>query len=306
MERLTAKAGVPRDCVVYTLGASMANFVALTALVQRGDQVLVEHPTYDPVLAILNHLGADIRRFERRPEKGFRLGLGEVERRLTPQTRLVVLCNLHNPSSALSDDDTLRQVGAMADKVGARVLIDEVYLETLYDQPWKSSFHLGSNFIVTSSLTKGYGLSGIRCGWILAQPDITKRMWEVIDFTYATPVHPAEHMAAIVLDNLGNIRDRARAILEPNRALVNDFLKQHPQIVCEPSQFGTTIFPRLRSGGAADFVHLSRERYETALVPGEFFEHPQHFRLGFCGTNETVRAGLDRLDAALTEFTKTH
>jgi aspartate/methionine/tyrosine aminotransferase len=302
MERLTAKSGVPRECLVYTLGASMANFVALTALVHRGDQVLIEHPTYDPLLAILNHLGADVCRFERRPEKGFRLGLGEFERRLTPQTRLIVLCNLHNPSSVLSDDDTLRQIGEMADKVGARVFIDEVYLETLFDQPWKSAFHLGPNFIVTSSLTKAYGLSGIRCGWILAQPDIVKRMWEVIDFTYATPVHPAERMAVIALDNLGRIRDRARAILEPNRALVNDFLRQHPQLVCEPSQFGTTIFPRLRSGGATDFVRLAREQFETALVPGEFFEHPQHFRLGFAGTNETVRSGLERLDAALSAF----
>ena len=217
MERLAAKAGVPEECVVYTLGTSMANYIALTALVHRGDEVLIERPTYDPLLTILDHIGARVSRFERRAEKGFRLGLGEFERKLTPQTRLVVLCNLHNPSSAFTDDDTMRQVGEMAAKVGARVLVDEVYLETLFDQPWRSAFHLGPNFVVTSSLTKAYGLSGIRCGWILAQPELVQRMWQIVDFTYGSPVHPAELLAVIALDNLDRVRDRARGLLEPNR-----------------------------------------------------------------------------------------
>src|SRR5271169_551216 len=184
MERLAAKAGVPTECVVYTLGTSMANFVALTALVHRGDDVLVERPTYDPLLTVLDYIGAKVCRFERLPENGFRLRPEELERKLTPQTRLVILCNLHNPSGALTDESTLRQVGAIAAKVGARVLVDEVYLETLFEQSWRSAFHLGTNFVVTSSLTKAYGLSGIRCGWILADRQLVERMWQVVDFTY--------------------------------------------------------------------------------------------------------------------------
>jgi aspartate/methionine/tyrosine aminotransferase len=299
MERLAAKAGVREECVVYTFGTSMANYIALTALIRRGDEVLVERPTYDPLLAILDHIGAKMCRFERRAEKGFRLGLGELERKLTPQTRAVILCNLHNPSSNLTDDSTMRQAGEMAAKVGARVLVDEVYLETLFDQPWRSAFHLGANFVVTSSLTKAYGLSGIRCGWILAQPDLVQRMWQIVDFTYGTPVHPAELLGVIALDNLGRIRDRARVLLETNRALVNEFLAKHPALDCEPSRFGTTVFPRLKKGNAADFVARLRNQFETSVVPGEFFEQPQHFRIGFGGATETVRSGLERLSAAL-------
>ena len=304
MRRLAAKAAVPEECVVYTLGASMANFIALTALVHRGDEVLVERPTYDPLLAVLDHIGAKVGRFERRPEKGFRLGLGELERRLTPETRLVVLCNLHNPSGALTDDGTLRQVGEMAAKVGARVMVDEVYLETLFDQPWRSSFHLGPNFVVTSSLTKAYGLSGIRCGWILAQPELVQRMWQIVDFTYGDPAHPVELIAVIVLDNLGLVRDRARALLETNRGLLNQFLAEHPELDCEPSRFGTTVFPRLKTGRASEFVAMVREQFETSIVPGEFFDHPQHFRIGFCGATDSVRGGLERLSAALQAFRK--
>lgn len=302
MERLAAKAGVPQESVVYTLGTSMANFVALTALVHPGDEVLVERPTYDPLLTILEHIGARVSRFERLPEKGFKLGLGELERKLTPKTRAVVLCNLHNPSSALADDETMRQVGELAAKAGARVLVDEVYLETLFDQPWRSSFHLGPNFVVTSSLTKAYGLSGIRCGWILAHPELVKRMWQVIDFTYGSPVHPAELLAVIALDNLDRIRNRARPLLETNRALVNAFLAKHSELDCQPSRFGTTVFPRLKTGSTDDFVNMLRERYETSVVPGDFFEQPQHFRLGFCGATETVQGGIERLGDALDAF----
>lgn len=304
MQRLAAKSGVPVDCVVYTLGTSMANFIALTALLRRGDEVLVERPTYDPLLNILEHLGARVTRFERLAEKNCRVGLGEVERKLTPQTRLVILCNLHNPSSNYTDDAVMRQVGELAAKVGARVLVDEVYLETLFDHPWRSAFHLGPNFIITTSLTKAYGLSGIRCGWILAQPNIAQQMWEVVDFTYGSPVHPAEMLAVIALDNLDRVRDRARSLLEPNRRLVNEFLAQHRELECEPSRFGTTVFPRLKIGDAEQFVKLLREKFETSVVPGDYFERPQHFRLGFAGPTEDLRNGLERLHEALRTFNR--
>jgi hypothetical protein len=199
----------------------------------------------------------------------------------------------------------MQQIGEMAARVGARVLVDEVYLETLFDQTWRSAFHLGSNFVITSSLTKAYGLSGIRCGWILAQPDLVPRMWQIVDFTYGSPVHPAELLAVVALDNLSRVRDRARNLLDPNRALVNEFLKKHPVLDCEPSRYGTTVFPRFKVGDAEAFVKMLRERFETSVVPGDFFEQPQHLRIGFCGSAETVRGGLERLDAALTTFEQT-
>jgi aspartate/methionine/tyrosine aminotransferase len=81
--------------------------------------------------------------------------------------------------------------------------------------------------------------------------------------------------------------------------MVNDFLRQHPELACEPSRFGTTIFPRLKNGSTSAFVERLLEKYETSVVPGEFFEQPQHFRVGLCGTTESVKGGLERLDAAL-------
>jgi aspartate/methionine/tyrosine aminotransferase len=305
IERLAAKTKVPEECLVSTIGTSMANYLALSTLVERGDEVLVEKPTYDPLLAILHHLGARVLRFERRFEKGFRIGLGELERRITPTTRLIVTCNLHNPSSALTGEESMVRIGEMAAAVGARVLVDEVYLEALFDEPWRSAFHLGPNFVVTSSLTKAYGLSGIRCGWILAEPAVTRRMWQLVDITYGIAAHPAEQMAVAALDELDRLRARARGLLAINRELVNEFLAGRQDLQCEPSRHGTTVFPRLGAGRVTDFVELLRTSFETSVVPGEFFEAPQHFRLGFCGTTEALRGGLERLGDALDAFKST-
>src|SRR4029450_8117051 len=115
------------------------------------------------------------RRFKRKPEDAFRLDIGEIERMLTPKTRLIVLTNLHNPSGVLIEDDVLRELGALAVRHGARVLIDEVYLDSAVP-PRRSAAHLGSEFVCTNSLTKVYGLSGLRCGWFLGGPGLARRM----------------------------------------------------------------------------------------------------------------------------------
>jgi aspartate/methionine/tyrosine aminotransferase len=194
---LAAKAGVPPECVVAAVGTSMANHLAMAASFAPGEEILIEQPTYELLLTTAQYLGAKIRRFARRFEARFRLDPSEVERALTSQTRLVVFTNLHNPSSALAEEDTLRAVGELAKRVGARVLVDEVYLETRYSAPWRSAFHLGDHFVTTSSLTKAYGLAGLRCGWVLAEPALAQAMWRLNDFYGVNAAHPGERLSVI-------------------------------------------------------------------------------------------------------------
>lgn len=304
-ERLAKKTGAPEECIVSSIGTSMANFIALGVLIGRGDEVLIEHPTYQPMLDIVVWLGANVRRFERSPDKGFRFDLGELERQIRPTTKLIVLANLHNPSSAFIEEDDMSVVGELARRVGARVFVDEVYLETLFDHPWRSAFFLGDNFIVTSSLTKAYGLSGLRCGWILTQPDLVQRMWTLVDLTYGIQAHPAERLSVIALDHLPDIANRARALLERNRPVLNSFLEAHTKhLEAEPSRFGTTVAPRLRSGNVDQFCDLLRNEFETTVVPGHFFEAPQHFRIGIGGPSDVLEQGLERVSAALSRAIK--
>src|SRR5215471_9003925 len=165
LERLASRYGVERRNVATAIGTSMANYLAMSAVLEPGDEVIIEQPAYDPMVEIGHYLGAVVKRIPRRPEHGWQVQIEELEN-LVDKTRLIVLTNLHNPSGALLAEETLRAIGDVAKRVGARVLVDEVYLELLFDRPFRSAFHLGENFLVTSSLTKAYGLSGLRCGWI--------------------------------------------------------------------------------------------------------------------------------------------
>src|SRR5262249_19041813 len=159
------------------MGTSMANHLAMAALVSPGDEVLIERPAYEPLVALARYLGAHVTRFERPFESGFAVDPDIVAAALTPRTKLVVLTNLHNPSGAFTDEATLTRVGEAARSVGARVLVDEAYLDAVFDELARTALRLGPTFVVTGSLTKVYGLSGLRCGWILAETSLARQIW---------------------------------------------------------------------------------------------------------------------------------
>ena len=301
-ERLARKNDVSPDCVVAAAGTSMANHIAMAAAFEPGDEVLVEQPTYELLLRTVEYLGGNIKRFSRRFEEQFRLDPAEVEKQVSSETRLIVITNLHNPSGALASHEALAEIGEIARRVRARVLVDEVYLEALFEQAPRSAFHLGHEFIVTSSLTKAYGLSGIRCGWVLAEPELAERMWRINDLYGATPVHVGELLSVIALDNLGKVAKRAKAILKKNREALDRLLNTRIELEYFRPEFGTIIFPKLQRGNAEQFLDLLARKYETSVVPGGFFEMPQHFRLGIGGDPEMTREGLERLGRALEEF----
>jgi aspartate/methionine/tyrosine aminotransferase len=304
LERLAAKAGVGVECVVHAEGTSMANHLAMAALIEAGDEILIEEPTYEALLAVAHYLGANVRRFPRRLENGFQVDPREVERVLSPRTRLVVLTNLHNPSGVRTPDSTLRSVGQIARSLGAHVLVDEVYLEACFDSPWQSAAHLGPNFVATSSLTKAYGLTALRCGWVLAAPALAERMWRINDLFGVSSPFPTDLLSAIALDRLPQIAARAKKLLEANRSLLKAFIDSRRDLLTIWPEAGTIVFPQLLSGRADAFCQFLLEKYETGVVPGRFFEFPSHFRIGVGGETETVREGLARMSAALDEFAR--
>ncbi len=311
-ERLARHNGVAKECVVAATGTSMANHLAMAAVLDPGDEVLIEEPVYGPLLDVAKYLRAHVKRIPRRFETGFALDPTEIERANTSETRLVVLSNLHNPSGALIPAETLRAIGEMASRVGAHVLVDEVYLDMLFDRGAPYCFPIGeaiapsgdNSFIVTGSLTKAYGLSGLRCGWVLASPPLAKRMWLLNDLYGAVAAHAAERMSVIAFDHLEQFRERARALLGANRELIDAFLDSRRDLECFRPPAGTVFFPRLIQGDPEQFFKLLREKYETTVVPGTFFEMPRHFRIGIGGETQGLRAGLDRLSAALDDFAK--
>jgi aspartate/methionine/tyrosine aminotransferase len=298
-QAIAAHHGVAPDCVVESAGTSMANHLAMAAIIEPGDEVLIEHPAYGPILDIAQYLQANVKRFRRREENGWTIDPAEVRRCIPPKTRLVVMTNLHNPTSVLTPGSVLREVGDIARSVGALVLVDEVYLDAVYEGTPRTSFHLGPEFVVTSSLTKVYGVSGLRCGWILAQPDLAWKMRRLNDLYSATPVHPGELLSVAAFKHLNLLRERARHIVEADRKLLRDFLAEQSAISAVRTDWGTTSFVRLVNGDADAFLERLQSEFDTSAVPGRFFEMPDHFRIGMGVNTEMFAEGLNQISRAL-------
>lgn len=292
----------PEYVVTISGGTSMANHLAMAAVLEHGDEILVEQPTYEPILAVADYLGITIKRFPRKFENGYKIDIDDVAKQTTPRTRLIALTNLHNPSSVIVDEATLQQIGELARNAGARVLVDEVYLEAMFANALRSSVHLGPEFIATSSLTKGYGLSGLRCGWILAEPKLAEQMRRLDDIFGATPPHAMERLSVVALARLEKIAARAKTILETNRATLGQFLDARDDVDVVRTGFGTTSFPRLHNSDVEKLCELLVQKYNTAVVPGHLFESPQHIRIGLCCQPEMFEAGIERLGKALDEL----
>lgn len=301
LERVAARVGAPVESVVMAGGGcSFANHLAMAALVSPGDEVLVEDPTYELLLSALGYLQANLLPVPRRPEMGWALDPDDFISRITDRTRLIVLTNLHNPTSSLAPEAAIHAIADAADRVGACVLVDEVYLELMFrDGVARTSFRPGGNIVVTSSLTKAYGLSGLRCGWILARPDLAERMRQLNNVFASLPAHVAERMAVVAFDRLPALRDRANTLIDANRASYQELLGDHPALEQQVPAQGTTMFPRLRQGDGDRLLVRLRSDYETSIVPGRFFNRPEHIRIGLAGDIAMTRTGLERLAEAL-------
>jgi aspartate/methionine/tyrosine aminotransferase len=297
LEALAGRYGVAPEMVVPAAGTSGANFLAFATLVDPGDVVLIEQPTYEPLLAALQFVGAEIRRFPRRFEDGWRIDLDAFREALSDRIRLVVLTNPHNPSGVLLD---LAEVVQLAEGVGAKVLVDEVYRDLWFEEAPPSHVHLGPHVLATNSLTKTHGLSGLRCGWVLCAPELAGRMRRVRDFMEAGGSVPSDGLAVAALRQIDRLEERSRAILDPNLRQVQAFLDAHAEwLDCVMPPRAMKVFPRLRKEADSEPLHDWLRGRETSIVPGKFFDFPRHFRLGFAVRPEDVATGLRHLSDGL-------
>ena len=293
--------GVDPDWIVTANGTSMANFLAMATLISPGDEVLFERPAYEPMLSAARFLCAEIGWIERPAETGFRLDLSQLDEAATSRTRLIVITNLHNPSGALTEEEDLRAIGAIAERCGAYVLVDEVYLDSAVSQRPTSAL-LGPRFVVTNSLTKVYGLSGLRCGWILAAPELAERMWRLNDLFGVNQPHQSEMLSCFAFEHLDEISAGNAERLATNRAVFNHFVAGRSDLECMAAEHGITAFPRWAGGDTERLDALLRSDYDASVVPGRWFDMPDHFRVGLGGDTDMLKEGLARLGAGLDEL----
>lgn len=291
VEAIAARYGVESDNVATAVGCSGANFLALAALVDTGDEVLFEQPGYDPLGAAAEMLGARVLRFGRRFADGWRLDPERIEGALTPRTRVLVISSPHNPSGVLASPEDLSGIARLVERRGVVVLVDEVYRD-LAPAAHPAAATLSPAFVSTSSLTKAYGLASLRCGWALATAEVTAKVRRARDVVDVWSAIPADRLSVVAFRNLDRLAERARGLVEANGRLVRSFLSGRADLECVPPD-ATIAFPRFSDGrDSARFAERLLREHGVAVVPGEFFDRPAHFRISFGGATEALEEGL--------------
>lgn len=297
---IAARYGVLADEVVPTLGASGGIWTAYAGLASRGDEVLVEAPAYEPLVRVAEGLGLRVRRFARDAEKRFALDPDAVLGALSNETRLVAVSNPHNPSAALTDDDTLRRLAAELERRGVLLVVDEVYRELV--APRTTARRLGRNVVVQSSLTKCFGLGWARAGWLVAPAELAARAFEPL--VHATGALPPAQAAfgELGLAQADMLLARGAEGQAGKRALVEAFLRKHAATLAwsdppEGSIFSFVVDRRGRD--LRDAIERGIATEKVIVAPGSFFEWPAGFRLSFTASTRAVAEGLARLERVL-------
>lgn len=291
--------------VTSALGTSQAVFLSYAATLSPGDEVLVEHPGYEPLTRAAEGLGAVVRTYDRRASEGFAVSPERVAAAVTPRTRLIVVTNLHNPTGVRVPDDTLRELAKIAEARGAYLLVDEVYAP-FDDLPDDGVFRtsarkLAPNVIAVGSLTKCYGLGMHRIGWVLGPPEIIERTHAAM---IATCGHlPLSHAARGVdaFANLGKLSTRAKAILQGKRDIATQWAAQIPRASWSAPTSG--LFGLVTLEGAGELlprIESWATDHGVLVGAGTFFGVPNGFRLSWASLERAkFEEGLGRLATLL-------
>jgi aspartate/methionine/tyrosine aminotransferase len=306
IDGLAAHYGIAGDRIVTANGCSGANFVAVAAVVASGDDVLIERPGYDPLIGACLLMGARVRRFDRRFENRFQIDMDEVRKQITPRTRLIVATTPHNPSGTLLERAALVELGQIAASAGAFALVDEVYLDVaalVRDQhgPALSAAQIDGPFIVTNSLTKSYGLAGLRAGWAVASPAVAARLRRTRDVIDNAGAAPADRLAALAISERARLATRSRSLLAANLTLARAFFASQAHLELAEPPGASVTFPRLRGHDDAEpVVRALLEQHGVAVAPGRFFDAPAHVRVSLAGRTEELEAGLEKIGRVLS------
>jgi len=303
LRRLIAErwGGGDPETVVVTHGGSEAIFLAFNAVVGPGDEVVVAGPGYHSYGSLANALQCTTRCWQLEARRGFRPDLKALREVVNNRTRLIAVNFPHNPTGVTLTEAELRELVAIAEENEAFLLWDDAFGELTYDAPPLPSAATMSPLVVTvGTLSKAFGLPGLRVGWCVAAPDVIQRMATLRDVTTLHLSPLIEFLAERVLLHADAIVKRVIDVARANRELVTEWSAQAPQVEAPVPAGGVTTFPHIL--GFDDTRGLCRylaERAGVLLVPGDCFDDPTRVRLGFGGTTAELGAGLLQLDAAL-------
>jgi aspartate/methionine/tyrosine aminotransferase len=300
-EAIARRYGVGPERVFATAGTSLANFLVYLALA-RGGHVAVETPGYESLLRTPDLLGGSATTFRRDEERGWRVDPASLRAAVREGTRLVVVSDLHNPSGAALAEADLDLLRAEAARVGAHVLVDEVYLD-LSLPPRRSAATLRPDVVVTNSLTKAHGLGGLRIGWVVGPPDVVERIARENDLV--CPAHPTPSIAVAkaYLPREEEFLARARREAGARLAVADAWVRSRRDVSWVRPAGGLTGFLRLPAGTDGDrLVEHAERAHGVQVIPGSFFQSPGHVRISYGLPEPDLVAALEALGRALDDL----
>jgi aspartate/methionine/tyrosine aminotransferase len=296
--------GATADHVEVTNGTSEANYLIALSQLTPGDVVAMQVPNYMQMPGVARSLGAEVRTFQLHTDRGCEPDWDEFERAVTPKTRLLYLSNPNNPTGSVLSAASMARIVARCGQTGTWLLSDEVYLGAEIDGPRTTSFWgMSDRVIVTSGLSKAYGIPGVRIGWLVGPPSLAAACWTQHDYITIGPNKMSDRIACVAVEAGNRERCYARtgAILRGNLPIAREWV----------ASFGgrlTWTEPRAGAIGlmryASDTPSLAiaervRINQSTLIVPGTHVGIEGHLRIWLGGKEPFLREGLRRIGAEL-------
>jgi len=292
------------DNILATNGSAEANFTFASSNIGPGDEVVIMLPNYMQIWGIAHHMGAMVKPFYLKEDLGWAPDLDELKQTVTPQTKLICLCNPNNPTGAILDANAMDAIVEIAKSCQALLHVDEIYRGAELEGDETPTFYgLYDKVIISMSLSKSYSLPGLRLGWLVGPEALVERAWAYHDYTSIAPTIMSQYIATRVMQP-----ERRKKVLSRGRRLLRENLIAFQQWV--DSHMGLFHFISPRAGGMAflryhfdiNSTELSdrlRTQKSVFIIPGDCFGMDHYLRIGIGGQQEHLLAGLKLIDAML-------
>lgn len=302
--------------ILLVPGASSGIFIAMAAAcTNAGRSILIEEHAYEPIIRAAETLGLKITRLPRKQEGDFEIRMETLEERLREGVDALFITNHHNPSGFLLNPDRMQEIQTRCAEHKTQLIVDEVYLRgaaiTKQGQAW-SAAECGPNVITINSLTKLHGFSGLRCGWLTGHPILIDAARRIMDVLSVNNAGPAMSLAKVVLKHAETWEEQYAERQRQSRQVLDTWLQQEERVTTYPDhghlyaclKFLPTVTTDGRSTpfNADEFTRQLREDFDTAVVPGSFFDLPDHVRIGLGANQQMLEQGLTNISNCLDQF----
>jgi aspartate/methionine/tyrosine aminotransferase len=296
--------GATVDHVEVTNGTSEANYVVALSQLRPGDHVAMQVPNYMQMPGVARGLGAEVRTFTLRQDEGWQPDWEEFERAVTSNTRLLYLSNPNNPTGSVLSEAAMRRIVDRCERTGTWLLADEVYLGAEIDRPRTSSFWgMSERVIVTSGLSKAYGIPGVRIGWLVGPPSLAAECWTQHDYLTIGPNKMSDRLAQIAVSPANRERcfERTRTILRHNLPIAREWVAAFGGRLTwrEPQAGAIALLTYAADAGSVEIADRVRVKQSTLIVPGSHVGLEGHLRIWLGGREPFLREGLRRIGVEL-------